>query len=93
MNVVFHRRFDKQASKLPQKVKLKMVERISLFCKDPLDISLRNHALHTPYKGSYSIDITGDYRAIYHLFDDDTALFTHIGTHSQLYWQNTSFLL
>jgi len=85
MNVVFHRRFDKMAAKLPSKVKQKMIERISLFSEDPLNEALRGHALYTPYKGSYSIDITGDYRAIYKLIDDQTALFTHIGTHSQLY--------
>ena len=85
MNVIFHKRFEKTAQKLPPKVKQKMAEHISLFANDPLNRQLRNHALNTPYKGSYSIDITGDYRAIYELVDDDTALFTHIGTHSQLY--------
>jgi addiction module RelE/StbE family toxin len=85
MNVVFHKRFDKMASKLTPKVRTKMVERVTLFSKDPLAYSLRNHALNTPYKGSYSIDITGDYRAIYQLVDSQTAMFTHIGTHSQLY--------
>jgi addiction module RelE/StbE family toxin len=85
MNVIFHKRFDKMASKLSPKIKAKMLERITLFSRDPLDHILRNHALNTPYKGSYSIDITGAYRAIYSLVDDQTALFTHIGTHSQLY--------
>lgn len=85
MNVIFHKRFDKMASKLSPKVKAKMVERITLFSKDPLAYELRNHALNTPYGGSYSIDITGGYRAIYHLIDGDMAVFTHIGTHSQLY--------
>ncbi|OGL30244.1 hypothetical protein A3D14_02890 [Candidatus Saccharibacteria bacterium RIFCSPHIGHO2_02_FULL_47_12] len=85
MNVVFHKRFDKMAAKLSPKLKDQMVQRISLFSKDPLHPSLRNHALNTPYKGSYSINITGNYRAIYYLVDDQTALFTHIGTHSQLY--------
>lgn len=85
MNVIFHRRFDKMASKLPPKVKQKMVERIMLFSEDPLNEVLRVHALYTPYKGSYSIDISGDYRAVYELIDDQTALFSHIGTHSQLY--------
>ena len=85
MNVIFHKRFDKMASKLSPKVKTKMVERITLFTKDPLEYVLRNHALNTPYKGSYSIDITGGYRAIYSLVDDQTAMFAHIGTHSQLY--------
>ena len=73
------------ASKLSKATKTKMVDRITLFSEDPLNPVLRNHPLHTPYKGSYSIDITGDYRAVYELIDDQTALFTHIGTHSQLY--------
>ncbi len=73
------------ANKLAPKIKLKIIDRISLFSQDPLSPVLRNHALHTPYKGSYSIDITGEYRAIYQLIDDHTALFTHIGAHSQLY--------
>lgn len=73
------------AQKLPPKVKQKMMERIELFTNDPLNSQLRNHALHTPYKGSYSIDITGDYRALYELVDANTALFAHVGTHSQLY--------
>ncbi len=73
------------AAKLSPKIKQKMIERVTLFTNDPTDSRLRNHALHTPYKGSYSIDITGDIRAIYELVDDETALFTHIGTHSQLY--------
>ena len=85
MNVVFHKRFEKLAAKLPLRVKQKMVERILLFVQDPLNSQLRGHALYTPYKGSFSIDITGDYRAIYELIDNETALFTHIGTHSQLY--------
>jgi addiction module RelE/StbE family toxin len=85
MKVVFHKRFDKMAIKLPAKVKLKAVERITLFSRNPLDPKLRNHALNTPYNGSYSINITGNYRAIYYLIDDQTAMFTHIGTHSQLY--------
>lgn len=72
------------SQKLSPKFKQKMIESIELFTNNPLDSRLRNHALHTPYKGSYSIDITGDYRAIYELVDDETALFTHIGTYSQL---------
>lgn len=84
MNVVFHKSFIKRADKLPPTVKRKMAERIEMFTDDPLNSQLRNHAIYTPYKGSYSIDITGDYKAIYYLIDDETALFTHIGTHSQL---------
>ena len=82
MSITFHKQFEKIAAKLPPKVKLRMVERISLFTQDPLDPRLGVHALNTPYKGSFSIDITGDYRAVYELIDDETVLFTHIGTHT-----------
>ena len=85
MNVVFHNRFEKAVQKLPTKVRQKAFERIVLFTDYPLNRQLRNHSLNTPYKGSYSIDIIGNYRAIYELVDNDTALFTHISTHSQLY--------
>ena len=85
MNVVLHKRFVKMAAKLPPKNKMKMVERMALFAQDPTNRLLRVHGLNTPYGRSYSIDITGDIRAIYELIDDQTALFTHVGTHSQLY--------
>lgn len=85
MKVYFRKSFDKMTLKLPPKVRAKAKERIMLFSTGPTSPALRVHALQTPYKGSYSINITGDYRAIYQLIDDETALFTHIGTHSQLY--------
>jgi len=67
------------------KLKKQVIDRLELFMEDPASQVLRKHPLNSPYKGSFSIDITGDYRAIFHLVEKDTALFTHIGTHSQLY--------
>lgn len=85
MKITYSKQFLKTVRKLSSKVQAQLADRIELFGKDPLNAKLRNHALHTPYKGSCSINITGDYRAIYHLVDKQTALFTHVGTHSQLY--------
>jgi addiction module RelE/StbE family toxin len=85
MNVTYSSQFLKMVRKLPPKIKSQLADRIELFATNPLHAQLRNHALHMPYKGSYSINVTGDYRAIYHLVDEQTALFTHVGTHSQLY--------
>ncbi len=85
MNVVFHKTFQKMFKKLPTKVQEKVGVRIELFVNDPLNGQLRNHSINVPYKDSRSIDITGDYRAIYKLVDKETALFTHVGTHNQLY--------
>ena len=85
MNIAYSKQFLKMVQKLPPKVKLQLADRIELFGVDPLHARLRSHALHNPYQGSYSINISGDYRAIYQLIDEQTALFTHVGTHSQLY--------
>ncbi len=85
MKIVTHKKFDKAFVKLPKKIKEQVITRLELFVDDQESQVLRKHPLNSPYKGSYSIDITGDYRAVFHLVEPDTALFTHIGTHSQLY--------
>lgn len=85
MHVFFHKHFDKRFSKLPYKVQLKAMERIQLFRTDPLARVLNNHALGGKYSSSRSIDVTGNYRALYESLGDDGALFVDIGTHSQLY--------
>ncbi len=84
MRITYSKQFLKTVRKLPPKVQVQLADRIELFGLNPLHKQLKNHSLHTPYRGSYSINVTGDYRAIYYLIDDQTALFTHIGTHSQL---------
>ncbi|GAC1388238.1 MAG: hypothetical protein NVS1B7_8360 [Candidatus Saccharimonadales bacterium] len=62
----------------------KVIDRITVFSNNPLHASLRNHALKGKYKQYRSIDITGDYRALY-LQEADEAIFDVVGTHSQLY--------
>lgn len=84
MIVVFHKNFEKQFKKLPRKIRDKVASRIELFVKNPTDPRLRDHGLIAKYQGYRSINITGDYRAIYKLHNKQ-AIFTHIGTHSQLY--------
>lgn len=37
------------------------------------------------YAGLYSLNITGDIRALYEKIDDAYVIFGFIGTHSQLY--------
>jgi mRNA-degrading endonuclease YafQ of YafQ-DinJ toxin-antitoxin module len=60
-------------------------ERLRLFVKEPYSPVLRNHALKGPYKDYYSINITGDLRALSQLVTNDIALFIIINTHSNLY--------
>ena len=84
MKVVFHRNFKKQYKKLGA-VQKKFDQRLILFTRDPLNPVLNNHALAGKYRGFSSINVTGDYRAIYELVNGESALFITIDTHSNLY--------
>lgn len=85
MKIVFHKSFEKRYKKLSEKIKQKVKERNILFEKDPYNPILNNHALNGKYMGYRSISVTGDIRIIYKFLDKDTALFSEIGTHSELY--------
>ncbi len=77
--------FDKQYSKLNDKIKTIYKNRITIFKSDPFDFRLRNHALKGKYLGYRSIDITGDVRALYTVKGDIVIIFGFIATHGQLY--------
>jgi len=62
-----------------------MYLRVRFFADNPFDPLLRNHALQSKLKGLYSINVTGDVRAIYEVVGDEIYLYQMIGTHSQLY--------
>jgi len=85
MKIVLSNDFKKRYKKLKSNEKRKLAERLVLFEEDPKNPILNNHQLRGPHKGYYSINITGDLRAIYELVKKDTALFIKVGTHSELY--------
>ena len=84
MKVLFHKHFKKHYKQL-RALQTKIDERLVLFMKDPFHDILNNHALGGKYEGYRSINITGDYRGLYRLLDNNTAYFTAIDTHSNLY--------
>jgi len=84
MRISYSKNFVKQSKKLSPKLRQKLVTRVSLFVANPLDPQLRNHALKGKFKQYRSIDVTGDYRALY-LLRDNEVVFDIIDTHSQLY--------
>lgn len=84
MKALFHKNFNKQYKKL-RAIQSKVDERLILFSKDPFGPILNNHGLAGKYEGCRSINITGDYRAIYELVDDNIAYFIALGTHPDLY--------
>lgn len=85
MNIQTTKNFDKQYSKLNAKIKKQFKSRLELFCTNPFDVSLSNHALRGRYLGYRSIDIGGDVRALYTVKGNTIIIFAFIGTHSQLY--------
>lgn len=85
MKVLFHKNFKKKYKKLSKTQTTKVDQQLVIFITQPFDPRLNNHALLGKYKGSRSINITGDLRAIYQLIKEDTAYFIEIGNHSNLY--------
>ena len=77
--------FDKQYSKLNNKIQSIYKNRISIFKDNPFDFRLRNHTLKGKYLGYRSIDITGNVRALYTVKGNIVIIFGFIGTHNQLY--------
>ncbi len=85
MRLNFTRRFEKQRAKLPKSVKKKLNERVLLFCEQPFNTQLDNHVVHGEYAGCRSINVTGDYRAIYYHVANDAVRFIALGTHHELF--------
>lgn len=77
--------FRKQYSKLAAKLQGKFDERLRLFVLDQSAPTLRIHPLKGKYTGYFSMDVTGDLRALFLYQGDDIIILGFIGTHSQLY--------
>lgn len=85
MTTKFHKDFDKQLAKLPQKRRDKVIDAIDLFLDDPNNETLRNHALTGEWVGYRSISAGGDLRLHFRVLAGKVAYFVAVGTHSQLY--------
>lgn len=85
MILVLHRSFEKKFIKLSPKLKEKFKERRNLFLENPSTPTLHNHALGGDRKGQWSINVTGDWRAVYEFVNTETIIFVDIDTHSNLY--------
>jgi addiction module RelE/StbE family toxin len=85
MTIRYSKKFVKQLKKQPKTVQVAFLARIEMFAVNPYEPLLRNHALRGELKGFYSINITGDVRAIYEIKQDEIHIFQLIGSHSQFY--------
>lgn len=89
MRIKFAKKFVKDYERAGLKIKKSVKERVDLFNKDPFHPKLRNHPLSGKYSGYRSINITGDWRAVFSeqgsSGNDLVVIFEMLGTHSQLY--------
>ena len=85
MEYKLHKNFIKAYKKLTIKLQNITKEKLIIFYNNPLSEELNNHKLNGKFKEYYSINITGDYRAIYKKIGKKFVIFTIIGTHSELY--------
>jgi len=85
IKIEYTKRFRKQYSRLNPKIREQFKKRQRLWLNDPYNTQLHLHMLTGEYAGLYSINVTGDIRALYEKIDDTYVIFGFIGTHSQLY--------
>ena len=81
----FTEKFRKQYNKVGAKIQRSVDERLRLFMSNSDNPLLRNHPLIGKLKGRYSINVNGDWRAIYSVDSQGVAIFELLGKHSQLY--------
>lgn len=89
MKISYARKFVKEYERADGKIKRGFKKRVELFNKDPFNPQLHNHPLSGKYSGYRSINITGDWRAVFLVIKEDGSYtvvsFEILGTHSQLY--------
>ena len=85
MRLRYSATFKKQYRKLPFPLQKQFDERVVLFVAQPTHPRLRVHPLKGKYAGYWSMNVSGDVRALYRFEVDDIIVFALIGTHSKLY--------
>ena len=85
MQYILSKRFEKEFKKLPKLVKKKVLAVLQRFINDPSDPTFRNHRLSGKWNNHFSIDVTGDVRAVYLHIENDIVHFVAVGSHSELY--------
>ena len=84
MNIITSKKFEKMFSGCQKEIKDKFIEKLKIFKKNKYNPILNNHPLAGKLKGLRSINVSGDYRAIFEEKSEDI-IFMAIGNHSQLY--------
>ncbi len=87
-SIKFTNKFRKYYQKSPLKIQKCFNNRLEVFIEDKFNPILNNHPLKGDFLNYRSININGDWRALYSIkiIDNKTIIiFETLGTHSQLY--------
>lgn len=87
MTVRYSKRFKKQFHlRLSPKMRQQFSDRLELFLSNPRHPQLNIHSLSGKHAGCWSMNVSGDIRAIFEYQDGSaTVLFLAIGTRAQLH--------
>lgn len=85
MFISYSNKFKKQYKKLPNIIQNKFKERVNLFLINQNSEILRIHKLQGRLDDLYSLNVTGDVRAIFDRVSEEKIEFVAIGSHSELY--------
>lgn len=88
MEIRLSKNFRKKFKKADKSIQEAFLRRVDLFQQDPHLAILKNHSLTGKWKHYRSINVTGDWRAVFKIQEKNGAvviMFETIGTHSQLY--------
>lgn len=85
MEIIFTERFKKRFNKLSTKVQRQFEDRLELFTENSQNPLLKVHPLRGNLVGFRAFSVTGDYRAVFRILDENTIKLVNIGTHNQVY--------
>ena len=86
IKISYSNRFIKDFENAPFKIRVAFKERLEVFIKDKFNPILNNHGLNGKLKKYRSINVTGDWRAVFSENKKDEEIIFHLmGTHSKLY--------
>ena len=81
--------FNRQRKRAPEEIQIAFRDALALFLEDQFHPQLRNHSLQRKLVGYISINVTGDWRALFKVskkhISVKLSLFCKLGTHKELY--------
>lgn len=79
--VGYHRKFIKNAEKLPDRIKQLLIEREAMFRLDIYNPILKTHKLSGRLGQFWSFSLNYSYRVVFEFVSEDEVIFINVGTH------------